>query len=597
MAMPFAGKMLSALVCLAAMASAQSYTFREYGPPDGLEIGNVETLLQDRTGFLWIGTQGGLYRYDGRNFLHHTTEHGLPSVFVNALHESPDGTLWVVSNQGVAYRKDGRFLPLPLDISPMGLPFSRYPMASLPDGRLLVETPSGLSIITREKQGWKVARTLRAPAELLGEADARTAGGHTLHAAGETLWIGCGLSLCRLEGPPGQERIVQAQAPGLPAERWSVILSNPAGWLFVRSESRLFARAPGATAFEDWTFGPELQSLRRIAMAFDPEGNLVITTQNGIAIRRSGVWHSIGKDNGLVGTVPSSLLTDREGNLWIGTGGHGLLRWIGYGEWTAWTRRDGLTDDYVWSILRDRTGRIWVGTENGVYSGEERGDEIRFRSAKGLPPLGTVYAMATSADGAIWIGTNRGQLLRYDPERASASAITPKSGVSMQMVRRMFVDRANRLWVAGTTGLFRSTASIVGDSQPSFERIATEDPQESFFDGFEDSKGRVWLAGALGLLVIEGGRRERITKAQGLRMNMVSLVREQADGTYWVGYREHAPLSVVRMVDGRWRAMPAPAGETQAPSNTLSMTLGPLGSMWFGSLSGIHEYNGSRWRR
>ncbi|MBL8220481.1 MAG: response regulator, partial [Bryobacterales bacterium] len=322
--------------------------------------------------------------------------------------------------------------------------------------------------------------------------------------------------------------------------------------------------------------------------------------------RRNSIWHPISEQNGLTATVPSSLLTDREGNLWIGTGGHGLLRWIGFGEWTSWTRRDGLENDYIWSILRDAKGRVWAGTEAGVFWGEISGDALRFRRWKGPPPIGIVYSLAATPDGSIWAGTNRGQLLRLDPERGSTAVIPPTSGLSLQMIRRLFLDRHNHLWVAGTAGLFRSKTPILATANPSFERIVTENTQESFFDGFEDRKGRIWLAGALGLLVIdntnalEGGRllsHQRITTAQGLRMDLVSLIREQGEDEYWVAYREHAPLSVLHRRDGKWVVSSAPPGESQPPSNTLSMTSGPLGSMWFGSLSGLYQWSGERWRR
>ncbi|MFN7934577.1 MAG: ATP-binding protein [Bryobacteraceae bacterium] len=597
MARPIARNLFLVIVCLATLAVPQTYTFREYGPQDGLEIGNVEALLQDRTGFLWIGTQSGLYRYDGRNFLQHTTDHGLPSIFINALHESPDGTLWAASTQGVAYYKQGRFHPLKLNVPRLGLPFSRFPMASLPDGRTFLTTPAGLALIAPSGEGFAVTKALQLPPETGASSDDPNKGGHTLHASAKTLWIGCGLRLCRLDGAPGQERIVLADTPGLPQERWAVILSHPSGALFVRNGSKLFARPAGASSFEDWSFGPPLQSQRRIAMAFDPGGNLIITTNNGVAIRRDGEWHAVTQENGLVGTVPSSILTDREGNLWIGTGGHGLLRWIGFGEWSSFTRRDGLTDDYVWSIARDSASRLWVGTENGIFYGQEAAGSLRFQPWKSNPSEGTVYSLATTPDGAVWAGTNRGQLLRIDPARLASTLIPASSGLNVRMVRRLFLDHDFRLWVAGTPGVFRSTASVLHNSKPTFERISSEDPQESFFDGFQDSKGRIWLAGALGILLIDGAKTERITTANGLRQDIVSLIREHHNGEYWVGYREHAPLSILRNSGGRWTASPAPAGDSKIPNNTLSITPGPLGSIWFGSLNGLHEWNGRRWRR
>ncbi|MBS1824013.1 MAG: response regulator [Acidobacteria bacterium] len=597
MSRPIARNLFLVLVCLSSLGLSQTYTFREYGPQDGLEIGNIETLLQDRTGFLWIGTQSGLYRYDGRNFLQHTNDHGLPSIFITALHETPDGTLWAASTQGVSYLKDGRFQPLKLNVPRLGFPFSRFPMASLSDGRIFLTTADGLALIATAGEGYAVTRTLQLPPGTGAPPDYPTKGGHTLHSSGKTLWIGCGLRLCRLDGAPGQERIVLAETPGLPEERWTVILSGPDGALYLRNESKIFARPAGATHFEDWSFGAPLRSQRRIAMAFDPTGNLIVTSSNGVAIRRDGTWHHITEENGLVGTVPSSILTDREGNLWIGTGGHGLLRWIGFGEWSSFTRRDGLTDDYVWSIARDSASRLWVGTENGIFYGQESAGALRFQPWKNNPSQGTVYSLATTPDGAVWAGTNRGQLLRIDPAGRASNLIPAASGLDIRMIRRLFLDHDFRLWVAGTPGVFRSTSSVLHNRTPTFERLESEDAHESFFDGFQDSKGRIWLAGALGILLIDGAKTERITTANGLRQDIVSLIREHHNGEFWVGYREHAPLSILRNSGGKWVASAAPSGDSKVPSNALSITPGPLGSIWLGSLNGLQEWNGRRWRR
>src|SRR4051812_47243329 len=87
----------------------QRFTFQYYGPQQGLTNLTPQCILQDRAGFLWVGTQNGLFRYDGAQFTRFSMENGLPSPTVESLHETRDGTLWVGTNIGLARRIDNGY--------------------------------------------------------------------------------------------------------------------------------------------------------------------------------------------------------------------------------------------------------------------------------------------------------------------------------------------------------------------------------------------------------------------------------------------------------------------------------------------------------
>src|SRR5258706_4692264 len=88
---------------------AQRYNFKFYGEDEGLKNLGVQAVLQDRAGFLWAGTQNGLYRYDGNHFTEFTTRDGLPGARIKSLYESADGTMWVGTDRGLARGARGRF--------------------------------------------------------------------------------------------------------------------------------------------------------------------------------------------------------------------------------------------------------------------------------------------------------------------------------------------------------------------------------------------------------------------------------------------------------------------------------------------------------
>src|SRR5260370_27717329 len=93
---------------------AQRYNFKFYGEDEGLQNLGVQVVLQDRAGFLWVGTQNGLYRYDGSRFSAFGKAEGLPGARIESLHESIDGTLWVGTRTGLARRKSVRLETVPI---------------------------------------------------------------------------------------------------------------------------------------------------------------------------------------------------------------------------------------------------------------------------------------------------------------------------------------------------------------------------------------------------------------------------------------------------------------------------------------------------
>src|SRR3984957_1047592 len=96
--------------------SGQRYNFKFYGEEEGLQNLVVQVVLQDRAGFIWVGTQNGLFRYDGSRFTSFGRANGLPSVRIDSLHEAFDGTLWVGTPVGLARRQGERFEPVALGV-------------------------------------------------------------------------------------------------------------------------------------------------------------------------------------------------------------------------------------------------------------------------------------------------------------------------------------------------------------------------------------------------------------------------------------------------------------------------------------------------
>src|SRR5260370_13087580 len=146
---------------------AQRYNFKFYGEDEGLQTLGVEVVLQDRAGFLWVGTQNGLYRYDGSRFSAFGKAEGLPGARIESLHESIDGTLWVGTRTGLARRKGDRFETVP--IAPAQGIVGRAGIVSDGSGRLYLATEQGLMTGSPSSNGGVRFETVPQPAGVKGQ--------------------------------------------------------------------------------------------------------------------------------------------------------------------------------------------------------------------------------------------------------------------------------------------------------------------------------------------------------------------------------------------------------------------------------------------
>src|SRR6202167_5676519 len=130
------------LACAPSLCTAQQYSFRDY--VDGLGNLSVNCLLQDRSGFLWIGTESGLYQYDGSRFWRIGEKEGLPSAFVRALTLDRDGRLWVGTRDGLAFSTGPRsFSTVTYQHQNLRIPYDSS-LASSTDGQIYAVTQFGV---------------------------------------------------------------------------------------------------------------------------------------------------------------------------------------------------------------------------------------------------------------------------------------------------------------------------------------------------------------------------------------------------------------------------------------------------------------------
>ncbi len=567
------------LLLLPLTATAQRYVFKYYASEQGLGNLGVNCLLQDHIGFLWAGTDNGLYRYDGLSFTAFGITEGLPSGHILSLRETANGTLWVGTNRGLAQQIGGAFRGVP---SVTGGAVSS--MASDAGGGLYLATADGLVSGHPDPANgaWQFQRA-PVPAGLV------QAPAHGVFAAANgSIWYGCSTALCRLKNG---FVTVFSRKDGVPPDSWDAILQDREGNLWVRSPSRLLVRRRGTRSF---AASGGLSSSESGNLYLDHQGRILAATERGVARLVSGRWEYTGMPQGLPVGFTSCLLEDREGSLWIGLGGAGLVRWVGPDEWEGWTRFDGLAGGAVRAMFRDELGTLWVGTESGLQRLPIGNHPARVWTRKdGL--AGThVRSIIGAPDGTLWIGCAPGGISHFDPRTGKLSSYGKTYGLSNEKVMQVFRDRDGQLWVITHGPLFRSRGT---GAKMRFERWIPplSDASESFFQIAQDASGGLWLAGDRGLVGNLDGRWMRFTHRDGLHKDELYNVACARDGSVWISYDSDPEVSRLTFPSGKLH-MENFRGGAMRSGDTSFVQGDSQNRIWFGGDNGVNFYEGGSWQ-
>ena len=556
---------------------AQRYRFKYYSHHDGLKDSEVRSMLQDQSGFLWVGTSGGLYQYDGVRF----TRAG-DATFVGSLAQTPDGKLWIGTRDGLAWLRGDHFEFIDLS-EPVRIEGTSS-IAANPNGWLFVATSNGLYIGRPKGSGLRFQHYANP-----GRITSPSANSVHVDAEG-VVWFGCGDSLCNLTDDGIH---VFGRDAGVLPDRWDSILSDREGNLWIRSAGRLMVRPKAARLFVRDDRGLA-RAMNAASMYIDRDGRLFVPTESGLSWKTRRGWETITVDQGLPTNPTCCVLQDREGSIWVGLDGAGLARWVGNDQWQSWTRAEGLAGHNVQAIYRDHAGVLWVGTEQGLQRFDLSGHLSPPRTAsEGLG--GTkIRAITSTGDGTMWIGSSPGGISRVDPRTGSIHRYRLGSTSDDDQVVRIIVDAQQQLWVTTMGGLFRSAGKF---PETRFERqiLPLSSPQEVFTQVFTDSKGRWWFAGSDGLLCKDGGQWMRFTKKDGLRGNAVDTLVETPDGSIWLEYTDALGISRLTLNANKPRLEHFTETNGLNSDEIAGLQVDARGRVWASSNDGVDVFDGKTW--
>lgn len=405
--------------------------------PAGLEgtmAGAVKALVADGPESVWVASDRGLFRIDGRVVTRLTVEDGLPSNLCRAVLPAPDGTLWVGTSAGLAHRTGRGWQVL---TTADGLPDSFVAALWLDrDGSLWIGT-----------EGGGLARLEGGRLDTFSERDGLSHNYvRSLYEDREgSLWVGTNGGLNQLRDSKVR---VYTKQEGLGANFARVVLEDRRGDMWVGTDGG------GLCRFRDGAFscfGVEqgLPSASVRALCEGRDGALWVGSRGGLSRFDGASFTTWTVRDGLPSNLVRAVLEDHEGAVWVGTEGGGLCRLSG-GRIDVLRTADGLPSNDIRALHEDRLGQLWIGTYGGLVRWRD-GVERVLGTADGLPN-DIVFAVSEDGSGNLWVGTDNGLGL-IEPSRVTA--FTVDDGLFDNKVFQILDDGQGWLWMSSNRGISR----------------------------------------------------------------------------------------------------------------------------------------------
>lgn len=569
-----AGAVLALACAFCSAVFAQRYSFREY--TQGLGNPNITSIQQDRVGYLWVGTQNGLYRYDGSQFQRYGSEQGIPDRIIDKLFVGLDGTLWVGAANGVYFeRKDGRFaqVSLPYRLNEFTHPTGTTFTSIKADEVVTSSSSRGVLLRRQGPDNW-VAEPLKLQGNFIWSV---------LYGPDGSLWYGCEKDLCRLRN--GQTTQMRATL-GLPEDNWETMMVARDGSVWLRSSLHVVEMAPDGSSAKVRDLPSNAASEPYPSLAEDSQGRILTAQSSSLLLWEKDHWRIVTQRNGLSPFEVQALFVDREGSIWMSVVGHGLMRWVGEDRWEAYTAADGLSDNLVWATTRDHQGRLWIGTDSGLSWIPAGGNAPQAWHSPGVQ-ISRAAALEVTADGGIWLGTMAGSLTRIDPKTLVGRQIM------LPAVYGMLSDGPHRMWIATVSGLFQLDPAGP-DRQPHLvESGAFPKTTLRFTDMSLDGKGDLWVTSDQGIFKHDSTGWHGVDPGNsGARPDLIAI---DWNGDLWAAGPSQDLMKL--HVNGYKVVGAEHVGRPPLMSEEIvSLVVDHRGWLWVGEDAGVTVYDGQRWR-
>ena len=596
-------KKLSTIIILcfcAGQVSAQRYPFYNLSVEDGLVQSQVRALAQDKYGHLWVGTLGGLSRYDGSNFTNLNVRNGMLDNNCTAIATDKDGNIWLGGPEGIS-RYNGKSFEH-FQLQPAENTTAKTVRKIIPaDNILWCHTDHEVYSIKN-----KQVRPLPLPDS-----------GITVTAvfpAKDTLWVatknGCVYRYYNQTWDsiffnlPGYPKAQITTTQFFRDSKKRLLLTTGNGLFTVSNDSLQIVWAEEKPVFNI--------TIRSIAE--DTEGALWLGTVSGAYRLTDTTLEKYGKQNGFTDNSIYTILTDKEGSVWFGSDGQGLYRFSG-AQFSILDEHSDLPSEQVMSFAPTPSGKLYVGTSNaGLYlfdkqkiipislqykapyisalyaDGEYdiwigtqgnglcrlKGQERIYYSSDDMPPNSVILSLLKDTSGRLWIGMGNGAMIYQDNQFAKVKNINGS-------ILSFLAIGEDSMLLASESGLFLYHNGAVapfttGDAADGSNILSLAKLGDNLWLGSNDN----------GVICYNLRTQKSFTlnKGSGLQSDFVYNIIIDNNGDVWAGtgYGIHR----IRIVNGMPRVTfyGKEQGITGMESNQNAVCRMPDGTLWFGTTKG-----------
>lgn len=518
----------------------EKYIHLSWTTRDGLPQNTIHAIVQDKQGFLWLGTDGGLVRFDGSVFKTFNQEN-TPTLINNAIRAlavASDGALWLGTyGGGITVLKKGLM--------------QKYPGQGI---------GAFINVLQTEKDNVLWCGTMDAgimqyrnqPPLILNFKKGLNSN-NVLSLCRDNysrIWIGTDNGLnCWENGKLSEYPFINAFI----GEKITALLEDSYGYLWVgtgkgsfRFSLRRLRAVENKNTLENYRVGPEPAGKEIRALLEDRHHNIWLATNKGLSRMTLNQENNHFTTHVTLGEISLlSLFEDEQGNLWIGseTGGLHVLR---EGKFTFFTEKDGLATDYIKTIFQDSQGILWIGTRGGGLNEKKihgKPEEIKgfktYTKENGLSS-NDVESLTEDKQGNLWVGTTAG-LNRF--RNGVFEVFTTAQGLSNNTITCLHTPAEDKLWIGtfgGGLNLFQ------GGKFQVFSR------SQGLPDNFvlaltSDLYGNLWIGTNHGVSCFDGQLFRHFSGMPGVPEGMVLDVYCDAEGTIWIA--THAE-GFIRFRDG-----------------------------------------------
>jgi ligand-binding sensor domain-containing protein/two-component sensor histidine kinase len=495
--------------------SSQTYHFTAISVEHGLSQSQVNCIMEDSRGFLWIGTAGGgINEYDGNTFKVYDEKDGLAGNIVNTIEEDHNGNIWVGSTWGGLSIFDGKKFRVLTKDDGLRESGGVISICRAKNNQMLVAFDHGIDIL----EGKSISEF---HSEIFANHKIyklfRDKSGNIWILTDKSLFIYNGYSLVDLNSAFDIHFPFSSIAQDKNGNIW---LGSYGNGLYILSKAH-----NDKYILTPYTKNEQLNQISAQSILIDKENNLWLGTNDfGIVKYDYKTITFINQANGFPNNNILAFCEDHYGNIWFGTNGSGLIKYFPC-PFSYFDNIEGFKRADVFSILCDKDGAVWAASQSlGLYRLYNNELEC-FDETKGILSR-SIRALAQDKNGKIWIGTKNG--LNYIDKGKVYKLDLP---TTKKYVRTLLCDAQNNLWISVYgEGLLKFDGS-------SFRLYTQKDGLNHDFihSLFQDKKGNIWIGTGNGINRMKDGLIEDFVLGTNLCNKYIGSITEDSFGNVWFG--------------------------------------------------------------